>query len=92
METARNLVDTASKMIYGENQDQTKNTTGGGEPIAGETGSGTAGNATGGEEPISGQTGTGTKDKPYDVGNTTGKLPISYIVTSGLSRTWLTKP
>lgn len=49
METAKGIVDAASKMVFGENQNQT----GGEEPVSGQTGEGTAnkpydaGNATG---------------------------------------------
>lgn len=42
METAKNIVSAASNMVFGENQTQSENTTGGQEPVAGETGAGTA--------------------------------------------------
>ena len=53
METAKGIVDAASKMVFGENQNENQNETQGQEPKSGQLGEGTAdkpydaGNATG---------------------------------------------
>ncbi|KAJ4305937.1 hypothetical protein N0V90_001470 [Kalmusia sp. IMI 367209] len=85
METISNVVNTASKAIWGE-QPAADNETAGTEPVSGVQGKGTAtepydqGNAadptdpttsneTAGKEPVSGLQGKGTATEPFDQGN-----------------------